>query len=73
MDDITTPTMLIVDVEAGTEVIRDYTPEEIAEREQIALEQAQKDAEAQAKVEARERALDKLAALGLTQDEIEAL
>lgn len=57
----------------GTEEIVDFTPEEIEEREKQAKEI---DAyfEAKAKIEsARQSALAKLAALGLTEDEIAAL
>jgi DNA-binding NarL/FixJ family response regulator len=67
------PTNLIVDAATGTETIRELTADEIAEREAMALEAAQREAEQQAKIEARESALAKLAALGLTADEIAAL
>lgn len=49
------------------------TAEEEAEREQWAAEQAQRDADEQAKRDARASALAKLAALGLTDEEIAAL
>lgn len=50
-----------------------FTPEEEAERAQWATEQANQAAAEQAKVEARQSALAKLAALGLTEEEIAAL
>ena len=50
-----------------------FTPEEEAERAQWATEQANQLAVEQAKVEARQSALAKLAALGLTAEEISAL
>ena len=49
------------------------TAEEEAEREQWAAEQAARETEEAAKVEARQSALAKLAKLGLTDDEITAL
>ena len=49
------------------------TPEEEAEREQWATEQAERESETQAKVDARESALAKLSALGLTAEEIQAI
>jgi hypothetical protein len=52
---------------------RFLTPEELAEREAMAQAEAERLAEAQVKADARESALAKLAALGLTQDEINAL
>lgn len=49
------------------------TPEEEAEREQWAIEQAEREAAEAARVEARESARAKLAKLGLTDDEIAAM
>jgi hypothetical protein len=66
-------TALIVDAKTGQQIERPLTADEIAEREAMALELAEREAEAQAKADARESALAKLAALGLTQDEINAL
>jgi hypothetical protein len=57
----------------GEIIERQLTSEEILEREAMALELEAQKAEAQAKAHARESALAKLAALGLTQDEINAL
>lgn len=49
------------------------TAEEEAEREQWATEQAERELAEQTKKEARQSALAKLEALGLTSDEIAAL
>jgi hypothetical protein len=49
------------------------TPEEEAEREQRAKEDSERKAAEQAKVEAKESALAKLSALGLTEKEIQAI
>ena len=66
-------TILFVDAQTGQQTERPLTADEIAEREALVLEQAEREAEAKAKADARESALAKLAALGLTQDEINAL
>lgn len=68
-----TDTILIVDALTGQEIIRPLTAEEIADRAEIAEAEAEREAEAQAKADARASALAKLADLGLTQDEINAL
>ena len=65
-----TPTILEVNAETGEETIRDLTIEEIAEIEELKTAQ---DAEKQAREAARASALAKLADLGLTAEEIEAL
>lgn len=44
-----------------------------AKEEKLAAEQAQAEADAQAAIDVRASALAKLAALGLTQDEVKAL
>lgn len=49
------------------------TPEEIDDREQLALEQAERLEAAEARLAARESAIAKLAALGLTEEEVSAL
>lgn len=54
-------------------IIREMTEEEIAEREAFALEAAEREAEEQARIAAKEAALAKLAALGLTEEEVQAL
>jgi DNA-binding NarL/FixJ family response regulator len=57
----------------GETTIRPQTPEELAEREQMQAAQEALQAEQDAKVAARQSALAKLAALGLTEEEIGAL
>lgn len=71
------PTKLIVDCTTGEQTIVELTDEEIAEREAMAL-QAEADRQAReaadlAKAEAKASAQAKLAALGLTAEEIAAL
>lgn len=72
-----TPTKVIVDCSTGEETILPLTAEEIADIEAskaaFAVEQAAREAEAQAAAEAKASAQAKLAALGLTADEIAAL
>jgi DNA-binding NarL/FixJ family response regulator len=64
---------LIVDAATGESYERPLTAEEIAEREVMAEEAAARQAEQEAKVAARQSALAKLEALGLTEEEIAAL
>ena len=52
---------------------RDFTDEEIADRNQMQAEYLAEIAAREAKAAARASALSKLAALGLTQEEIDAL
>lgn len=69
--------VLIVDVATGERIERDFTPEELAQREadavaeaeRVAAEQAAADAAAAAKASA----VEKLAALGLTAEEAAAI
>jgi hypothetical protein len=68
-----TLTATVVDGETGEVVERPLTNDEIAELEVSKNDYDQKEAERQAKTAARKSALAKLAALGLTQEEIEAL
>jgi hypothetical protein len=63
-------TTLQIDVSTGEHLIRDLTADEIAEKSKIALEASQEQA---AKEAIRTSALAKLAALGLTEEEIAAL
>jgi hypothetical protein len=59
-----------VDALTGVEIITELTPEEISEREELALQiQAQQESREAARISA----LAKLAALGLTEEEIAAL
>ena len=72
-----TPKKLIVDVEKGTHEYVDLTPAEIAERDQMAaqaeVDRAAREAEEQAKADAKLAAQAKLAALGLTGEEVAAI
>ena len=70
---MTTYKEMVVDALTGEEVIKPYTAEHIAEAEAGAIEAAKR-TEAQAKVEADKTAAQaKLAALGLTADDLKAL
>jgi hypothetical protein len=68
---------LIVDLAKGTQTYVDLTPEEIQQRELDAIaaatEKAERDAVAEAKADAKLSAQAKLAALGLTGEEVAAL
>jgi regulator of protease activity HflC (stomatin/prohibitin superfamily) len=72
-----TPKKLIVDIAKGTHEYIDLTPAEIAERDQMAAEAAERaaerEAEEAAKADAKLNAQAKLQALGLTGDEIAAI
>jgi DNA-binding NarL/FixJ family response regulator len=68
-----TLTAVIFDAATGETIERPLTADEIAEREAMQAEAQARQAEADAKVAARESALAKLAALGLTADEVAAL
>jgi hypothetical protein len=74
---IDTPKKLIVDVEKGTHEYVDLTPAEIAERDQQAaqaeVDRVAREAEEAAKADAKLTAQAKLAALGLTGDEVAAI
>lgn len=63
----------ILDAATGEVITRPLTEDEIADRETVTRAIAEREAEAQAKANARVSALAKLAKLGLTQDEINAL
>jgi hypothetical protein len=67
------PQVKIVNAETGEEIIRDANAEELA---QMAIDKAKVDerqAEAEAKAQAKATAEGKLAALGLTTDDLRAL
>ena len=70
-------TTLISNAQTGKTTIRDLTADEISQREAEAkTEKAQvkkQEAEATAKADVRTSALNKLSALGLTQEEIDSL
>ena len=72
-----TPTKVIVDCSTGEQTVVPLTAAEIAELEAAAAQAEQErlaaEAEAQAKAEAKASANAKLAALGLTAEEIAAL
>jgi hypothetical protein len=74
---MTAPTKIVVDCSTGETSIIELTAEEIAQREvdaaAFAIEQAEREAEAAAVAEAKASARAKLAALGLTAEEILAL
>jgi hypothetical protein len=71
------PTRIEVNCETGVETIIELTDAEIAQREAdaaaAAVRQAEEEAKAAAEAEAKASAQAKLAALGLTADEIAAL
>jgi hypothetical protein len=68
---------LVVDVAKGTSQYIDLTPEEIEQRavdaQAAAIEKAERDAAEEAKADAKLSAQAKLAALGLTGEEVAAL
>jgi hypothetical protein len=68
---------LVVDVAKGTQSYIDLTPEEIEQRavdaQVAAIEKAEREAAEQAKADAKASAQAKLAALGLSVEEIEAI
>ena len=64
---------LIVDAITGESYERPLTAEEIADREVMQAEAEVRQAEQDAKAAARVSALEKLSALGLTEDEVGAL
>lgn len=72
-----TPKKLIIDVAKGTQMYVDLTAEEIEQRavdaQAAAIEKAERDAIAEQEADAKLTAQAKLAALGLTGDEIAAL
>jgi len=59
--------------QTGEEIVRDATAEEIAQMELDAANAAAVKAEAEAKAQAKAAAEGKLAALGLTTDDLRAL
>ena len=64
---------IIFDAATGEVTERPLTADELVQRELDIAEAEARQAEADAKVAARESALAKLAALGLTDDEVAAL
>ncbi len=74
---MTRPTRMEVNCTTGEQKVIELTDEEIAQRDidaaQAEIQQAQREAAAAAKAAAKASAEAKLAALGLTADEIAAL
>lgn len=72
-----TLTKVVVNCETGVQEILPLTAEEIADREAaaaaFAIEQAEREAAATAAAEAKASGIAKLLALGLTEDEANAL
>jgi len=66
-------TALEFDGITGKTTIRDLTADELAQRTKDKAEAVAQEAEAQAKADVRTSALNKLSALGLTQEEIDSL
>jgi DNA-binding NarL/FixJ family response regulator len=66
-------TLLHIDAVTGIETVRELTASEIAEHNALQAGYEAKEAEQKAKIDARQSALAKLAALGLTEAEIAAL
>ena len=64
---------LIVDAATGESYERPLTAEELADREVMQAEAVARQAEQDAKADARVSALEKLSALGLTEAEVGAL
>ena len=69
----TKPQVKIINCETGEEIIRDANAEEIAQMELDAANAQARKAEAEAKAQAKAAAEGKLAALGLTTDDLRAL
>ena len=72
-----TPKKLVVDLAAGTQEYVDLTPEEIEQRavdaQAAEIERAEREAAARAEADVKLAAQAKLAALGLTGEEIAAI
>jgi len=69
----TIPQIKIVNVETGEEIIRDANSEELAQMQKDATAQEAEKAASITKAFAKEAAQSKLAALGLTADDLKAL
>jgi DNA-binding protein YbaB len=67
------PQVKIVNVETGEEIVRDASAEEITQMQLDAANAAARQAESEAKAQAKATAEGKLAALGLTIDDLRAL
>jgi hypothetical protein len=71
MDEVLT--VLEYNGETGETTERPFTAEEIAQHKIMQIESKARKAEREARIAARESALAKLAALGLTEEEVAAL
>jgi len=69
----TKPQIKIVNCETGEEIVRDANADEIAQIDLDAANAKTRKAEAEAKAQAKATAEGKLAALGLTTDDLRAL
>ena len=65
--------VLIIDALTGEQTYRDLTPEELEANQIFIQDQQATKASEELKIQARKSALSKLAALGLTEEEIAAL
>ena len=63
----------VIDGLSGTEIVREFNQTEIAELEAVKTQAKARQDELEAKEKARQSALSKLVALGLTEAEIAAL
>ena len=70
---MTKPTVKIVNAETGEEIIRDMNAEELAQWEIDKAKSVEREAKEAAAVSAKEAAQAKLAALGLTTEDLKAL
>jgi hypothetical protein len=70
---MTTPTIKIVNAETGEEIIREMTADELAQWEIDKAEAAKRAAKEANAINAKANAHAKLAALGLTLDDLAAL
>jgi hypothetical protein len=70
---MTKPTIKIVNAETGEEIIRDMNAEELTQWEIDKARSVERAADEAAAVSAKEVAQAKLAALGLTTDDLKAL
>ena len=67
------PQIQIINAETGEQITRDMNDEELAISVESSAQIQIQNSEINAQLSARQSALSKLAALGLTQEEIEAL
>jgi DNA-binding NarL/FixJ family response regulator len=70
---MTKQTLLEIDALTGNETVREMTDEEIIDFQTVVKQSQEQQEKQDAKIAARQSALAKLAALGLTEEEIAAL